>query len=206
MSFELIKGLFVLTLKQPGVAAARIIAMHLPSQALWMLLSLISIITSLILAGVIQASMNSPAVPPELKTYFGTIPGHDSPLLFALLRWVQAVMVIFVLFWVGKSLGGRGELGDVLAAMTLLQAVSFVVIFAISFVGMVLPVLPGLALLVFIFWLIWAVIMMLDAAHGFDNPFKSFGVLILSVFGVILGLSLFTGMIAGLFSGFGSMV
>jgi len=59
----------------------------------------------------------------------------------------------------------------------------------------------SIGLLVFFVWWIWAVSKMLDVAHGFDSPLKAFGVMVVSVFGVLLGLSVFMGVIGGLAAG-----
>ena len=201
MNATMLKPLFLGTLKKPRAGVRAIIAMRLPSQGLWIALSLVSIVTSLILSILMQAATAMPGRPPELGMFFETMPGSGSPIIFALLRWGQAVLIVFMLYWVGRVLGGQGALDDVLAAMTLLQAVAFIVLFGLSLLGMVLPVLPALAILVFLIWFLWALVVSLDEAHGFESPLKAVGVLVLSFFGVLVGISVMTAMIAAIVGG-----
>lgn len=198
MNTAALKPLFVLTLRNPREAAGMIVAMRLPSQALWLALSLVSVLTSLIFTALLHAA---PMPQDEIGQLLASSPGYNSPLIFALLQWGRAVLSIFVLYWVGKTFGGLGELVDVLGVMTWLQVVTFVLVGGLFVVGLVLPALSSLGMLVVFGWWLWAVVCFLDVAHRFDSAFKAFGVLIVSIFGVLIGLSIFLGVIGGIVVG-----
>lgn len=201
MNAAIFKPLIGLTLRNPREGAAQVIAMNLPVQALWMMLTVISIISSLALSVTLQAALSTPELNEQVRLYFETIPGSNAPLLFAVIRLAQVVILVYVLFWVGRAMGGLGRLGDVLAVMTLLQIVSFLVLTVLFLLGLVISVLPSLGVLVFMIWLLWATIGVLDVAHGFGNPGKALGVLLVSLLGAIVGLSLLMGVLSAVFLG-----
>ncbi|MGK7755195.1 MULTISPECIES: YIP1 family protein [unclassified Roseovarius] len=197
MTETALKPLFVTTVRDPRSGAARILGMNLPVQALWIAVSLISVVTSGVVAALVQAA---PIPEGELGDLLRTSPVYSSPLIFAVMQWGRAVLSVFMLYWVGRGLGGRGSLPEVLAVITLLQAVSFVLVAGFVLLGLVIPILSSLGLLVFIVWWMWAVSNMLDVAHGLGSPLKAFGVMLIAIFGVLVGLSIITGIIGGLFA------
>ncbi|WP_135505589.1 Yip1 family protein [Roseovarius aestuariivivens] len=198
MTPDAFKPLFVLTLKNPRAAARLVLQMDLPPQALWMALSLVSVLTSLMFAGILQI-VELPNT--EMGEMARNSPGYSSPLVFALMQWGRAVLSVFVLNWVGQSLGGKGRLKDVLAVITWLQIVGLCVIVALTVVGVILPFVTTLGMFAFFVWWIWAVVGFLDEAHELNSPIKAFGVLAMSVLGVLIGLSIIMGVILSLFVG-----
>lgn len=191
-------SLFALTVRNPREAGVYILGLRLPAQALWIGLSLISVMTSLVFSGLMR-------VGPLPEDQFGEImagsPAYSAPLVFALMQWGRAVATVFVFYWVGRMVGGRGPLEDVLAVLTWLQAVTFVIMLGLLVGGLVLPFLTSLMILAAFVWWLWAVTALLNVAHGFGSSAKAFGVLVLSLLGVTIGLSLFFGAVAGLFMG-----
>ncbi len=198
MTLDGFKPLFVLTLKDPRTAARLVMGMDLPPQALWLALSLVSVVTSLIFSGLLQFAELPES---EMGDMARGSPGYSSPLIFAFMQWSRAVLSVFVLFWVGQALGGQGRLSDVLAVITWLQVVGFCVILVLSVAGIILPFVTTLGFFAFFVWWIWAVVGFLDEAHGFDSPIKALGVLLMSVLGVLIGLSIFLGAVFSLFAG-----
>ena len=198
MTVNDLKSLFGQTIRTPREAGERIINMGLPAQALWIALSLVSVVTSLVFAGLLQVG----TLPDD---QFGQImsasPAYSAPLVFALMQWARAIVSVFVFYWVGRLMGGRNPLENVLAVLTLLQAVTFVIMVALLLTGLVLPFVTSLAILAAFIWWLWAITSLLDVAHGFDSAFKAAGVLIVSVLGVTVGMSIFFGAVGGLFMG-----
>jgi len=191
-------SLFAQTLRNPREAGHFILNLQLPVQALWIGLSLVSVMTSLVFSGLMR-------VGPLPQDQFGEIiagsPAYSAPLVFALMQWGRSIATVFVFFWVGRIMGGRGPLEDVLAVLTWLQAVTFVIMVGLLVGGLVLPFLTSLMILAAFVWWVWAVTSLLDVAHGFESMVKTVGVLILSLLGVTIGLSLFFGAVMGLFMG-----
>jgi len=198
MNVTALKPLLLTTIRDPRGGAAQVLAMKLPAQALWIALTLVSVVTSGVVAALVQAA---PMPPGDLGRLLETSPVYSSPLIFAVMQWGRAVLSVFMLFWVGRALGGRGDVTDVLAVFTLLQLVSFVLVAGFTILGLIIPILASLGLLLFLVWWIWAFSNALDVAHGFDSPLKAFGVIVVSVFGVLIGLSVFMGVIGGVAGG-----
>jgi len=192
------KALFVLTLKAPRDGAQQLLSLGLPAQALWIALSLVSVVTSMIFAGLLQLA---PMPQDEMGELVRTMPAYDAPLIFALLQWARAVVTVFVLFWVGRTFGGTGRLVDILAIITWLQAVTFCLMLGIVVLGALLPFVSSILILVMAVWWVWAVVSSLDVAHGFDSMIKAAAVLIVSVIGATIGLSIFIGVMASVFVG-----
>ena len=193
-----LKPLFMLTVKAPREAAGRVLALDLPVQGLWLALSLVSVVTSLAFAALMQAV---PVSDDELGEVMRASPAYSAPLILALLQWGRAILSVFVLYWVGRILGGTGQLRDVLAVVAWLQAVTFGLMVGAVLVGVILPFVSSILILALVVWWIWAMVSVLDVAHRFDSGLKATGVLILSLLGVTLGFSIFIGTISGLFMG-----
>ena len=198
MNASYIKQLFVQTLKAPKEAGAQVLALDLPIQALWLALSLVSVVTSLIFATLMQLA---PMGEDQFSDMMRASPAHGAPLIFALLQLGRAIVSVFVIYWVGRILGGAGQLRDILAVMAWLQAVTFVLMVGLVVVGAILPMLSSLMILAMVIWWIWAIVSFLNVAHGFDSMFKAGAVLILSLLGVTVGMSIFFGAMSALFVG-----
>lgn len=193
-----IKQLFVLTLKAPKEAGAQVLALDLPIRGLWLALSLVSVVTSIIFASLMQLA---PMGEDQFSDLMRTSPAHSAPLVFALLQWARAVVSVLVIYYVGRMMGGIGQLRDVLAVMAWLQAVTFVLMVGLVIMGAILPMLSSLVILAMVIWWVWAIVSLLNVAHGFDSMFKAGGVLIVSLLGVTVGMSIFFGAISALFVG-----
>ncbi|MDX1780022.1 MAG: YIP1 family protein [Thalassovita sp.] len=175
------KQLVIETLRDPRHAARIILSLRLETSVLW---------TALALIVVLNAILNGLTVPllavPDLMPVAFT-----SPWLFAMILGGGIVIGIFVLTWVGRMLGGRAELADMLALVTWLQAlrlavqaVVFVLFFVSPGLGDVLALIAGL-------WGIWITVAFIDEAQKFGSILKSIMVLVISMLGVAFGLSFF---------------
>ncbi len=203
MNSAVFAPIFRLSLQNPREAAKHVIAMGLPERALWLAMSLVVVLTSLVMSGILQAV---PLPDDEISQVLTASPGYNSPLLLTGIRLAQAVLAVYVLFWVGRALGGQGSKQDILGVLTLLQVVSFVLLTGITIVSLVFPLLSLVAFLTFVGWLLWSVLTYVDEAHEFDNLFKATGVVLVSVVGIIVGMSFLLSLLGGLFLGSNSGV
>jgi hypothetical protein len=193
-----LKALFVLTVKAPREGAQHVLSLNLPAQVLWMALTLVSVVTSIIFAGLLQIA---PMPQDEMGELMRTMPAYDAPIIFALLQWARAVVTVFILYWAGRMFGGTGRLVDILAVVAWLQAVTFGLMLGIMVLSLLVPFVSSILVLVMAVWWVWAVASSLDVAHGFDNMMKAAAVLIVSVIGATIGLSIFFGVVASVFVG-----
>ena len=195
ISFDRFKALLRTTLTDPRQAGLEVIEMRLPMQGLWIALMLMAVILSLLVSGLFQIA---PLPPDEMGELIRLSPAYQSPIFFAVINWGQAVISVFVLYWIGQALGGQGTLADMLAAMIWLQVVTLVLALAIFVVGLVLPFVGGMLMIVFVFWVIWATVGLVDAAHRFNNMFRAFGVCVAAFVAFSIGMTLLSALIGGL--------
>lgn len=186
------------SLKEPKSAARTVLNMNVPDMALWQALSLMAILTTLLVAGLLQLV---PVQDDDMGAVLESSVLFSSPFTAALLQWGQAVILVFVLHWVGRMFGGTAERRDVLAVMAWFQAVSFLLILGLVVIGMIIPLLSGLASLIFICWWIYAFICFIDVAHNFNAPWKTAGVLLAALIGFLIGTSLVLSLVGGLIFG-----
>ncbi|MEQ9258066.1 MAG: YIP1 family protein [Roseovarius sp.] len=195
MTFARFKELFRQTLTDPRGAGLEVIALQLPVQALWMALMLTSVLLSLMVSALFHSA---PLPGDEMGELIRMSPAYRAPLVFAIINWVQAVVSVFVLHWIGRGLGGQGEMPDMLAVLIWLQVVSLAMAVVLFVVGLVLPLLGGLAMIVAFLWGIWATVALIDAANRFDNMGKALGTCVLAVLAVSIGMTILSALLAGL--------
>lgn len=198
MNVDVLKPLFIQTVQNPRQAAEQVLRIQLPIQAYWITLTLISVVSSLLLVSIVRAA---PLPEGDLGQLLLQSPAYNAPLIFAIMQWGRVVLSVFMLFWTGRMLGGQGDLRDVLSVVTWLQTVSFLIIATIFVIGLVVPFLSSFAMLAFFLWWLWAIVCFLDAAHRFESPIKAVGVLVVSIVGTLIGLSLIMGIIGAVLGG-----
>lgn len=192
MNMTLFNELFRLTLVDPRGAGHRVIALGLPPQVLWTALALVAVLFSLSMSAILHSA---PMPPDPTGAAIRALPHYSAPLMAALMQWGQMVITVFILFWVGQALGGKGRLVDMLAVMIWLNLVAVVISVVIFVLALVLPPLASLAVLVMLFWVFWATFGMIDAAHRFDNYFMGMLVFILAVVAMAIGMSVFSAVL-----------
>ncbi len=192
------KPLFRLMLTRPKKAGALMIDLGVPSQALWMALTLISVSVSLLASGLLHMV---PLPDVEMGLLVRNSLPYTSPLLFALANWGNAALSVFIFLWIGRIFGGTGQIHDILSVIVLLQGTAVIVLTGLVAVGFILPLISSILMLGVAFWAIWAMICLMDVAHGFQNIGKAIGTFFVAAIGVPMGLSLFTGAIAALTAG-----
>lgn len=195
MTYDRFRALFRTTITNPRKAGAELIAMRLPIQGLWIALMLVAVLLSLLVSAIFHTM---PLPPDEVGQLIRMSPAYQAPLLFALINWGQAVISVFVLYWIGRAFGGQGELADMLAVMIWLQCVTLVLAVSLFVIGLVLPLIGALALLVAFFWGLWATVGLVDAANRFDNMLKAAGVCVVAVVAFSVGMTIFSAVIGGL--------
>lgn len=178
-----VQGLVIETILAPGDAARRILQIDLPRQWLWMALALMCILNAIVY------SLSLHLVPPNAAAMAMIPPAFQSPVLFAVFLFGALVITVFILCWIGQIMGGKAELGDILVLITWLQVLRLILQAAVLILTLVSPGLSGLVVLVASLWGIYIVAAFLNVAHGFDNLFKAFGVMIGAMLAIAVGLS-----------------
>ncbi|MEL6572692.1 MAG: Yip1 family protein [Pseudomonadota bacterium] len=178
--------LFGETLKDPAAMARRIKALRWPHVVSWMALASITALSviAIHLEGMLPGQ-------PELAIIGGR-PFVDAVLLGAL-----TVILIFVLYWAGRAIGGTGTFGSTLLVMTWFQAVVLVMIAIQLIATLIMPGLSGFVALIAVVLQIYCLMHFLNELHDFDSLWKAAGLFILSVFGFAFGITLIVLLIGG---------
>ena len=191
------QALVKMTLFDPKEAAGQVMALRrgLSNETLW---------TAVVLAAVLNAllvSLGFQIVPPTPEQIALTPPIFFKPGMLAVLGTGVFVLIIFVLFWSGRALGGQGDLHDMLATFAWLQLVQAGVQIVIMVLTLIAMPLASLVNFVAFFWGLWILVAFVDRVHGFDNPLKAFSVLALAFGLMMAGLVLVVLMIGALGEG-----
>lgn len=196
MNMNFAVDLFRQTLREPRVAAGRILGLDLPREWLWMALVLMGVLNGIVYSLFLQVGPPpDPATMPLIPTAL------RSPALFTMFLLGALALTVMALTWGGQVLGGRAQVTQVLALITWLQVLRLAVQLALLVLMMTLPV-AGLALVVAAsIWGLVILVAFVDYAHGFENKFKAVVVIILSFLGMLIGLSAILGVLATLFMG-----
>lgn len=168
------------TFTEPRAAAVEVMGFDVPRQALWPALAAV-VLVSTIIGGLLN--LISPAEGP----LSGMV---NSPFISAAVTYVFLVASIFGLHWAGRSVGGVGQLDDMVLVMTWFQVVTLAAQLLLLFVGLALPALGAMLFLGFMLISIWVAVSFIDAVHGFDNLAKSLGVLVFALIAIAFGLAL----------------
>jgi len=171
------------TLFEPRAAARALMAVRLPAEVLWQALALLSVLYTIVYTLSLRVS------PPDDASEM-LMPGiFQAPLIMALALFGALALTVIALRAIGQALGGTGEISDLLVLVTWLQVLRLLVQVGVLVLALGSPPLAGIAVIVVAVWGIYILTNFVDAAHGFDNRVKAFGVIILSVVAMVMGLS-----------------
>lgn len=177
---EHLSALALRTLTDPRAAALQLINAGIPGEARWPLLALV-VLASTLLSGVLN--LMSPAEGPMALLL-------SRPFVSAGLTFAGLLIMIYALHWTGRSLGGTGDVLDMVLVMSWLQFMLFMGQIAILLVALALPPLGAFLFLAYLGYSIWMAVAFVDAVHRFDNYFKSLGVILLSLLAIGITLSI----------------
>lgn len=184
------------TLFSPRTAADRVMALRLPREWLWMALALMSVLNGIVYS--LSLQLNPPHNPQTLEM---VPPAFQSPALFTIFLLGALVITVMMLTWVGRSLGGVAEVQQILALIVWMQVLRLGVQLLLLVLMLALPV-AGLALvLVASLWGLVILVAFIDHAHGFKSGFKAIAVILLAGLGMVVGLSLFLGVLVAVVMG-----
>jgi hypothetical protein len=189
MRFDLVTLLTLVgqSLRDPAAVAEQIVKLRLPHTIGWMGLGAVTILTVI----AISAERFLPGSP-DMLTGLGQNPFTDTVFLGSM-----TVLFVFVLYYAGLALGGKGSFGSTLLIMTWFQTIVLCLV-VVQLLAIV--IVPSLALLVSLagFGLqLWCLMHFLNVLHGFDSLGKAFGLFAISIIGFAFGLSFILLLVGG---------
>ena len=168
--------LVITSVRDPALAANMLLVLSVDRRTLWTALLLMAVLNTLIQQiGLVLIPGSSP------------FPGvFDSALIYFCFVYGTFVLIVFSIYWVGRSFGGHGTMENVMVTIVWLQFLREIV----ESIGLLLFfVAPTLSLLlVFAATLIgfWMLIHFINQAHDFQNIGKTILILIASFIAMIV--------------------
>lgn len=186
------KAMVHLTLVNPTEAARQLLSIKLPREWLWMALALMSVLNAIVYS--LALHLSGPTDPAAMAMI---PPIFQSPLLFTFFLLGGLVITVFALTWVGQTLGGKAQLSDILVLIAWMQVLRLLFQLGITLIALASSALSALVVLVGSIWGVYILTGFINTAHGFDNWFKAFGVMILAGIAMGIGLTLIMTIIGG---------
>ena len=170
------------TVYAPAEAARFLAGLNLPSETGWVAMLLGAIVNTF------AYTLNLVLFP--IPADF-PLPVIASPVQYLILTFSMSVMFVFTFVWIGQILGGKGRLATLVLMMAWLMLVYGVANLVLLLLMVLVPFLAGIASLAVVLYTVWVLLVFLKEAHGFPNLGKSVVTIALSLFGVLVGLSIF---------------
>jgi hypothetical protein len=168
------------TVRNPREGAEELLSIGVPREALWPALVLVVVLSILLAQGTTllmtgSADMSMPV----------------GPAATGFIQLLLLVVMVFAIFWIGRSMGGTGSFEEAILLVAWLQfvmvCVQAVQALALILFPTVVATLIGMAALALFLWLLTNFIAVL---HGFSSLLLVFVMILVSAFGLAFGLSL----------------
>ena len=187
LSSQSIGTLTMLSLSKPAIAARFVIAAGLRRDVLWSLLLLVSIANATLVW--VSNALTGPTLE-QLAQMPIQIPAIIFSPLFSFVFLAGALVItVHVLHWLGAAIGGTGGLDNMLAVLVWLQGLRVMAQIVLLVLMLALPSLAGLFGLAIAILSLWILVHFVNEAAGLGSLFKTVGVLLSAMVGIILGLS-----------------
>ena len=177
--FNLFLTLAMRTVQQPREAAAELLQLNISRSVLWSALALAVVLNTL----AYQLSLYTSPQQVELPLIF------SSPFIFAVLIGAGLVLSIYSITFAGRFIGGKAILDQVMVLLIWLQFLRFSVQIVAFLLTAFVPGLAGLLVLFATLYGMWILLQFIDVVHEFNSLASSFGALLLSGLGIMLGLA-----------------
>ena len=180
MSFgTTIRELVLQSFRDPSTAAHRLLALRLDPAILWLGLVLVSVLNALLFFA-LQMAMPGP----------GHMGGMGmGPVAYAGTTAAALSACVLGLTYVGRALGGQGDIGAMLLVVSWLQFVGLVMQVVLVVVGLALPMLAMGLTIGFLFISLWITLHFLSVGHGFSSLLRAFAVVFLTAIVLSFALS-----------------
>ena len=187
------------SLTQPADAARTVLARSFPREALWSAVALVSILS--VLSSYAMAGLTGPADPAAGN---GMSLVSLSPFALALALFALLTMLVFVLHFTGRALGGTGGFDATLLTVAWTQGAFVILDVAQLLFMLLLPGLIAFASLAALLVMLRTLVHFVAVLHDFDTLGPAIGTVVLAAVGLILGFALIFGVISGTASTLGA--
>ncbi len=171
----------IFSIKRPREGLRSVMNFDVPKSALWPAMALV------IAVSVLLAYVTLLLSPVDLNAGQVIAP---SPFALALILGSSMMLTVLCIFWIGRVCGGTASFDEVLLAVIWLQIIMILLQGIQVLAALVLPPLADfLSILAFVV-MFWLMTQFITEVHGFDSAAKVFFMMIASMFGIVIGLTI----------------
>jgi len=181
------RQMVIMSITKPAEAARALMAMQIPSQALWTGLALVAVLNTALFT---LSNLLMPG-PSPLPAIF------NSPILYLAIVMGGLTLTIYGLFFVGRLFGGKGSVADIMVLIVWMQALRVLAQAATLVLVMTVPFLAMIVVFAAALVGVYMLVHFVDQAHRFGSVGRAALVLIASVLAIVVGLSLIVTLIGG---------
>lgn len=191
------------TLTDPRSAARYMMSINLDRVVGWQALILTAIVSVLAL----QVDLMAQPVPDPTDALGAVlIDIYSRPAIIAMLQVSLSILLVFATYWIGHALGGKAKFSDTIAVIAWHQAI-MASIQLLQLVALVLiPMIVPLLAVVWVVMFFWLLTQFITELHGFERAGMVFVMILVSIVGIIFGLSVAISVILAMFLGEGPNV
>jgi hypothetical protein len=168
------------TVKNPRQGATELLSLGIPREALWPALALVVVLSILL------AQMTSLLVTGGM----GMAGMPVGPAATGFIQLLLLVVMIFAVFWIGRSMGGTGSFEEAVLLVAWLQFIMVCLQVVQAVALLILPPVAGLIGIAGLFLFLWLLTNFVAVLHGFSSLIQVFVMILVSAFGIAFGLSI----------------
>lgn len=177
---QFLRDLFLDTIRAPASAAARIAQMSFARSTLWNLLALACVLNALTF-GVTNVLF---PIPDDIPLAM-----FASPVIFLLILSTVTILSVFAFYWAGRAIGGQGAFSTILLMTAWLQLMRVAIQVAALVMMLFLPALADVFVFVASIYVIYVFVHFMNVAHSFNSLGRTFMMILITMMGLVLGLS-----------------
>ena len=182
-----------LTVRAPATASAMVKASKLPFEASIIMIVLAGVVSG-VSSGFLDFLSGSPPVEFLLEDGRTLVFDRSGPFMQGIYAVGTGLALAYAIFQIGKRMGGKGSLADIMAVTAVLQLVMTVILLVQTVVLLFVPVF-GFGLLVFGLYVFFRGLgHAVNIGHGFNSLGLSTGVIALSFVAVVILAFIFVAM------------
>jgi hypothetical protein len=182
-----------LTVRSPATASAMVKASKLPFEASIIMIVLAGVVSG-VSSGFLDFLSGSPPVEFLLEDGQTLVFDRSGPFMQGIYAVGTGLALAYAIFQIGKRMGGKGSLADIMAVTAVLQLVMTVILLVQTVVLLFVPVF-GFGLLVFGLYIFFRGLgHAVNIGHSFNSLGLSTGVIALSFVAVVILAFIFVAM------------
>ncbi len=174
-------GMALQTIPEPRKVAREVLALRLPRPVLWQAFALFAVLSTGL--GVSATILFPPE--PELA---GTL--LADPLRLGAIEASSLVLTVFLIYWMGRSFGGRGSFEQALLTVIWLQFVAFLLQLAVLAAALISPAMAFLLNYLAVAVSFWILSHFIAEMHGFSSTGLVFAMILVTILGVAIAVGI----------------